>query len=157
MPAQLHLKEVLAGPQGKKYGPLPKVSLPGDDEQLLFFAQQLLSVLRNKAIYRRDTVAVFPYPEKARLEMMDGQSFRTFVDEFVACYKQKFGEKGAPYDVVRTMNRETAEGVLRCFKFWSGLREIESVNPVPRPVLVGDQVKMLVPGYDEETKTLTFG
>ncbi len=152
------LKEVLTGPQGTKYGALPKVAIPGDDETLLRFAQELLDELKNKPIYRRDNIVVFPYEEKARIEVMTASAFRTFVDKYVACFKPKFDEKGEPYDVVRSINKETAQGVLDCFEFWSGLREIVEVNPVPMWAMdaEGNGICML-PGYDEATKTLTFG
>jgi hypothetical protein len=104
-------------------------------------------------------VVVRPYTEKARIEPMSPSTFRTFVDKNVAVFKQKYDEKGEPFDVIRTINKETAQGVMDCDDFWIGLREILSVNPVPTPVIEtdGGSVKLLTPGYDEVTKTLTFG
>jgi hypothetical protein len=156
--AQAKLKEVLTGPQGLKYGALVKIALPGDDETLLRFSQDLLDELRLKPIYRRDMVVVRPYTEKTRIEPMSASTFRSFVDRYVAVFKQKYDEKGEPFDVVRSINKETAQGVLDCDDFWSGLREIVTVNPVP--MLSADEegnVTLLQPGYDEKTKTLTFG
>ena len=156
---QAKLKEVLTGPQGAKYGTLVKLAIPGDDETVLRFAIELLDELKNKPIYRRDMVVVRPYTEKARIEPMSASTFRTFVDKNVAVFKQKYDEKGEPFDVIRTINKETAQGVMDCDDFWIGLREIVSVNPVPMPVIEtdGGSVKLLTPGYDEVTKTLTFG
>jgi hypothetical protein len=89
---------------------------------------------------------------------MSASAFRTFVDKYVACFKQKFGDKGDAYDVVRSINKETAQGVLDCEDFWSGLREIVEVNPVPMCMMDDEgNVTLLQPGYDEKTKTLTFG
>jgi hypothetical protein len=162
--AQAKLKEVLTGPQGLKYGALVKIALPGDDETLLRFSQDLLDELRLKPIYRRDMVVVRPVmvtpgmKTGGRIEPMTASSFRTFVDHYVAVFKQKYDEKGEPFDVVRSINKETAQGVLDCDDFWSGLREIVTVNPVP--MLSADEegnVTLLQPGYDEKTKTLTFG
>jgi len=160
MPAQLHLHQVLSGPQGKKFGALPKVAIPTDDETLLLFAQELLVHLRKHGIYRRDNVPVVPYQAKARLEIISAQALRTFVDRYVACAKQKYDQKGTPFDVIRTINKETAQGVLECEEFWSGLREIVAVNPVPKCVIdleAEKPLRLLQPGYDEKTKTLTFG
>ena len=42
------LKEVLTGPQGVKYGALPKIAIPGDDETLLRFAEELLDETKLK-------------------------------------------------------------------------------------------------------------
>jgi hypothetical protein len=152
------LKEVLTGPQGVKYGALPKIPVPGDDETILRLAQELLDELKSKPIYRRDNIPVYPYGEKARIEVMNASAFRSFVDRYVACFKQKFDDKGEPYDVVRSINRETAQGVLDCMDFWSGLREIVEVFPMPVWVKNDDgNVVLLQPGYDDKTKTLTFG
>ena len=158
MPSQPQpLQEVLAGPQSTIYGPLPKVALPADDETLRRFALLLLPNLTDKGLYRRDNVPVFPYPAKARLEMMSAQSFRTFVDKYVACYKRKYDDHDEPFDTIRSMNKETAEGVLQCFDFWSELEEIVELNPVPMPAMAEDgSVYFLEPGYDAKTKTLTF-
>jgi hypothetical protein len=157
--AQAKLKEVLTGPQGAKYGALTKLAMPGDDETLLRFAQELLDELKPKPIYRRDMVVVRPYTEKARIEPVSPSAFRTFVDKYVAVFKQKYDEKGEPFDVIRTINKETAQGVMDCFEFWSELREIVTVNPVPMPAADenGENDKLLHPGYDEARKTLTFG
>jgi hypothetical protein len=152
------LKEVLTGPQAAKYGPLPKIAIPGDDETLLRFAQELLDELKSKPIYRRDNIPVFPYEEKARIDEMSASAFRTFVDKYVACFKQKFDHNGDAYDVVRSINKETARGVLDCKDFWSGLREIIEVNPVPMWSRDADgNLTLTEPGYDENTKALTFG
>ena len=152
------LKEVLTGPQGVKYGALPKIAIPGDDETLLRFAEELLDELKTKPIYRRDNIPVYPYDEKARIEVMNASTFRTFVDQYVACFKQKFDDKGEPYDVVRSINKETAQGVLDCIRFWTGLHEIMEVNPVSMWAMDSDGNEICMkPGYDEKTKTLTFG
>lgn len=152
------LKEVLTGPQGVKYGALPKIAVPGDDETLLRFAQEVLDELKTKPLYRRDNIPVYPYDEKARIEVMGASTFRTFVDRYIACFKQKFDDKGEPYDVVRSINKETSQGVLDCIDFWSGLREVVEVNPVPMWARDAEgNVAVMQPGYDEKAKTLTFG
>jgi hypothetical protein len=156
MPAKL--QEILIGPQAAIYGALPKVALPGDDETLLRFAKELAELLKDKGIYRRDATVVYPYQQKARLHAMTAHAFRTFIDEFVACSKQKFDNNGEPYDVIRSVNKETAQGVLEAYRFWSELHEIIAVEPLSVPVEdEGGNVSLLDPGYDPKTKTLTFG
>lgn len=151
------LQEILAGPQSVKYGPLPKIELPADDVLLSYFARQILALVKEKGIYRRDNVPVFPYTERARLEILEAQTFRSWLEQYLVCFKTKF-EEDDPYDVLRTMNKETAEGVLRCIEFWSGLLEIVTVNPVRLPCCATDNgpITLLKPGYDEDSKTLTF-
>jgi len=55
------------------------------------------------------------------------------------------------------MSKDTADGVLRCIDFWSGVPEIVTVNPVRLPACfeVGP-LELLQSGYDEKTKRLTF-
>ena len=101
-----------------------------------------------------------PYKEKARLEILTPHAFRTLVHRDIACCKRKDDDKGNPFDVVRTINTETAQGVLECSEFWIGLREILAIRLVPTFVLDPDAAtgaRLLQRGYDEKTKTLTFG
>ena len=59
MPSYLHLHEVLSGPQEEVWG-LAKGSIAGNsDETLLRFSQELLSLSRNRDIYRRITCPWF--------------------------------------------------------------------------------------------------
>jgi hypothetical protein len=153
------LQEVLVGPQAAKYGALPKLPLPGDDQTILRFAMDSLTLLKGKPIYRRDRVPVLLYPERARLEVLEAQTYRTWVERYFVCYKQKFDHHtGEPFDVIRSMNKETAEAVLKCVDFWRGLPEIEAVNPA-RSLSIDEEtseMSLLQPGYDDKTKTLTF-
>jgi hypothetical protein len=150
------LQEILVGPRCVKYGPLPKIELPGDDVLLLDFARQVLAVVKDKGIYRRDNVPVFPYMERGRLEIFEAQAFRSWAETVLVCFKTKFDDAGEPFDVLRTMNKETADGVLKCIEFWTGLLEIVTVNPVRLPSVSDNLLTLLEPGYDEKTKTLTF-
>ncbi|HKP04994.1 MAG TPA: hypothetical protein VJU77_16705 [Chthoniobacterales bacterium] len=100
---------------------------------------------------------MFPYAERARLEILDAHTFRSWVESFLVCYKTKIDNAGDSYDVLRTMNRDTAEAVLKCNEFWQGLHEVVTFNPVRLPVVSSmGQSRLLEPGYDEDTRTLTF-
>ena len=152
------LREVLTGPQTVKYGAIPKVQLPADDTLLSRFAREILAIVRMEGIYRRDNVPVLPNPMRRHLEILDAQTFRTWVESHLVCFKQKFEKNGEPFDVLRTMNKETADGVLKCMEFRSGLPELQAVNPVRLPSIdeETDEITLLEAGYDEKTKTLTF-
>jgi hypothetical protein len=153
------LQEVLTGPHAHKYGALPKVELPSDDALLSRFAQHILAIVKDKGIYRRDYVPVLAYPALRRLEVLDPQTFRTWVEQWLVCYKRRFDRNGVPYDALRTMTKEQAEGVLKCAEFWSGLPEIRTVNPERSVAIDPDTGKMILLdiGYDPKSKTLTFG
>ena len=151
------LQEILCGRQVATYGPLPKVEMPADNVLVSHFARQILQLVKDKGIYRRDNVPVFPYVERARLEVLEAQAFRTWLERFLVCFKTKFDGAGDPFDVLRTVNKETAVAVLKCIDFWTGLFEIVTVNPVRLPSLAADgTLTLLEPGYDEKTQTLTF-
>ena len=151
------LHEVLAGPLSETYGALPKIALPGDDELLLYFAKRILDLVKDQAIYRRDTVVVYPYEQRARLEPMEASAFRSWVEDYCVCYKVRYDQAGDPMHFLRTMPKDIADGVLNCVEFWQGLREIEECNSCPLPVLGGDGgMELLLDGYDAGSKTLTF-
>jgi len=123
----------------------------------LRFARLLLDIIREEDIYRRDNVVVFPYEQRARLEQMEASAFRSWVEDYCVCYKTRTEPSGDPYHVLRTMPKDIADGVLCCKDFWQGLREIEECNSCPLPVLdAAGGWALLLPGYDTETKTLTF-
>jgi hypothetical protein len=153
------LQEVLTGPQIIKYGPLPIVPLPGDDELGLYFAKHLLEILKHKGIYRRDNVVVRPYAEGACLKIVGAYGFSTWVEHHLLCYKTTFDQDGySSYPVLRTMSKAQAERVLACEDFWKGLPEIEAVNPA-RSLSIDEEtgeMSLLQPGYDDKSKTLTF-
>ena len=133
------------------------VPLPGDDELGLYFARHLLEILKDKGIYRRGNMVVRPDKRRACLEIMTAPAFSTWVEHHLVCYKMKF-QRGAPYQVLRTMNNKQAENVLACEDFWNGLAEIAALNPT-RSLSMDEQtgdINLLPVGYDERTKTLTF-
>ena len=151
------LHEVLSGPQADIYGMLPTLALPGDDTLLLLFARQILEVIKEHSIYRRDNVVVYPYEQRARLEPMEPTAFRSWIEDYCVCYKVRHDPAGDPYHVLRTMPKDIADGVLACQDFWQGLREIEECSSCPLPVYAADGAMVLpLAGYNPETKTLTF-
>jgi hypothetical protein len=152
------LLEILSGPQAKRYGALPKVQLPEDDSLLSFFAKEILAIVKQRGVYRRDNVPVLAHPTLVRLVILEPQTFRTWIEQFLVCYKRRWDRNGQPFDVLRTMSKEQAEGVLKCAEFWTGLPEIEAVNSERSLVIDPEtgEVTFLKAGYDAKTKTLTF-
>lgn len=152
------LLEILSGPQAKRYGALPKVQLPDDDSLLSLFAREILAIVKQKGVYRRDSLPVLAHPALVRLVILDPQTFRTWVERFLVCYKRRWDRNGQPFDVLRTMTKEQAEGVLKCDQFWTDLPEIEAVNSERSLVIDPEsgEISFLKAGYDAKTKTLTF-
>lgn len=151
------LEEVLSGALTAKYGSKPKIPLPGDDELLYTFAAALLKHLKDKGLYRRDSVAVVPFLEKRRLEPMIPGAFRSWLERHVVCYKVKYDKDGNPFDALRPVPKEMAEAVLQSWDFWPHLPEIQRMHPIPMPKIQEDgTLVMLQPGYDAASKILTF-
>ena len=149
--------ELLEGRLAERHGSKPKVELPGDDMLLIEFARQLASILKDKGLYRRDTVAVVPNDEQRRVGTVTCSTFRSLAEEHIVCFKTRYTNEGVPYDVLRTMPGETADGVLSSRTFWRELPVIIRVNPVPMPMLRKDnQIVLQTGGYDHDTQTLTF-
>lgn len=157
--AKHHYREVLAGPLAKKFGFKPKVEAPGEQQSLLLFIEDLLPVIENKPIYRRDNVPMFPNEEKGRLDQVRPSAFRSWVDRYAVCTREKPDKKtGESEEVIKSIPKDVAEAVLTSEDFWPRLREVMAVNPVPRPSIAkpGAPMKLLMPGYDDATETLTF-
>lgn len=156
VPVSLEETHVPGGNGRARAGSLPRVELPGDNVQLRGFAAELAKHLKNKGLYRRDTVVVVPFEEKERVEFMTASAFRTWAERYVAPYKTRHDESGAPYDVLRSMPVETAEGTLACWDFWPKLPNIEEINTIRLPTRKNGKLVLQAEGYEASTKTLSF-
>lgn len=151
------LREILPWPMGARYGPLPMVPLPQDDEVLLGVIEACADILRDKGIYRRDNIVVIPYEQRRRLMMMEAKMFCSWVLHFLMPTRTKWDKDGEPFTVCKDMPTEVAEKVLLSMDFWPALPEIEAVHAAPMPVIREDgTLALLGEGYDSETRTLTF-
>ena len=149
--------ELVVGEFAQKVEALPMVELPGDNSPLLKFALKLRIFLHDKGIYRRGDVPMYVNAEEKRVEVMGAATFRSWIEVYVVCFTRRIDSRGFRHTVLRTMNTEMSDGVLKCMDFYLSLRKVERVNPVPKPVLREDgRLAMLRGGYDAETKTLTF-
>lgn len=134
-----------------------KVALPGDDRLLYSFALELLDILKDKGLFRRDSIVMYCCTEEHQLRPMTASTFRVWVAQRVACYKRRRNSSGSVTIRWKRMSRDDAEAVLACFDFWQGLPEIEVINPVPMPAIDGNgRLTLSKPGCDAQTKTLTL-
>jgi hypothetical protein len=145
---------MLSGELAAKYGPLPMVPLPQEDEMLLGFVQGMAHFLRDKGLYRRDDVIVIVDDRKKRLVTISAKAFCSWTQHIVATSKTKYDANGDPYEVVKDMPTEVAEKVLLSFDFLESLPEIEDIHPVPLP-MDGAEISLLDEGYDRGI--LSFG
>lgn len=138
----------------------PKIRLPGDNRELLHFAKEVADVLATRNLFRRDRAPVVVNPEKARLDAMTPQMLRSWSQDHIVYFKEKTvssGDESRSIDIVKTMNVDTARGLIESWHFIDKLPEIERLNPVRLPVLRANGAIDLTPtGYFSETRTYTL-
>ncbi|MGA2632304.1 MAG: hypothetical protein ABSG54_19080, partial [Terriglobia bacterium] len=134
--------------------PRHKVQLPGDNRLLSNTAIDLGECLADKTIFvRNDEVVTL---DGNRLRPITPQAFRTLVEKYVVCYRQRSSPKDGPYDVDVTMHDDESRGILASPQFAEKLRRIGRFNLCRLPVLRPDgHIELLPEGYDEASKTLT--
>jgi hypothetical protein len=148
------LHEVLTGEMANRYGPLPVVPLPAEDELLIGFVHALGSHLRGKGIFRRDYVVVVPDEEKRRIRSISSDFFCSWSQQYVVTSKTKHDANGQPYTVYKDMPGEVAKKVLDSKFIRPYLDEIEEVREVPLPRADGSA--LLEPGFTDGTFTFAF-
>lgn len=136
---------------------LPAIKLPGDGVGMKSFAMEMASHLKDKGLYRRDSMVVIPFPEKARIEFMSASAFRSWAERHVTTFKTRVNAEGLPVNRVRSMPAESAEGVLSSWDFFPELPEIEEINPIRLPTCKDGKIVMQAEGYDATRKTFSFG
>lgn len=143
------LHEVLTGPMAARYGVLPLVPLPQEEDLLTSFIQQMGALLQGHGIYRRDAVIVLPDESVARLNIMEPEVFCSWAQERVVNYKIRYDKNGEPFTTYKDMPTEIAKKTLLSPIFRRYVPEIEEVFPIPLP---GDDadggLKLLVPGFE---------
>lgn len=149
------LYEVLAGEMGTKYGALPVVALPQEDELLIAFVHAMGEHLGDKGLYRRDRIIVIPNDERALLDEMTPEIFCSWSQAHVVTSKIKHDKNGEPFSVYKDMPTEAALKVLVSTFFVPYIPRIEVVHSLPLPKIVppaeGEAwgVALREPGFDE--------
>jgi hypothetical protein len=137
-----------------------KIRLPGDNRELVHFAGEIGEELKAKDFYRRDRTPVGINWDKARLEPISAQAFRTLSQRHLVFFKEKKiegEEENRVIQIVKTMIVDTARAVLESWDFIDRLPEIERVNPIRLPVMRGNGAIQLAPaGYFAEARTYTL-
>jgi hypothetical protein len=133
--------------------PRPKVRLPGNNWLLSETAAALGQHLADKSLFDRNGEIVFL--DASELRAVIPQTFRTLVERYVICYRQRpFND--ASYEVNVTMRDEEARGIMASPQFKEKLRHLRRVNLCRLPVLRADgKLELLPEGYDTASETLT--
>ena len=148
------LHEVLTGDMANRYGALPVVALPAEDELLIGFVHSIGAHLRGRGLFRRDYVTVVPDAEKRRIRLMTPESFCSWSQSHVVTSKIKYDANGQAYTVYKDMPGEVAKKVLASEFIRAYLDEIEEVHEVPLPRADGSA--LLEPGFMDGTFTFAF-
>lgn len=147
----------LTGPAAARYGALPKIPLPADNELQRSFNADVAHVLRAAGadLYRRATVPMRPFD--GRLMEMKPAPFVSWSQKYFVGYKTKTDRDGQPYQVLRDMTESVAKLTLEDHDFIGQLPQIHRVYPSPVPVITEQGALILcTPGYDPSTGTYVF-
>jgi len=136
------------------------VQLHGKNRLLSDFASDLGKALQNQRIFRRDKKVFIIDENGVSLVPVTEEMFRTWVEQFVVCYRKRTkeddGDGPRVIEQSQTMTKSEAAGVLSAPQFVSKLKEISRFNPVRMPFRghFGD-VELLNVGYDCESRVYT--
>lgn len=151
------MRRVLSGELAARFGPLPVVSLPQDDEPLLGWIYDVADILRDKGLYQRGDVVVIPMPTRRRLEVMSAEVFCSWVQRHLMPSKIKYDRSGEAREVYKDVPSDVAEKTLLSLDFVPHMPRIDSVMPAPLPTLDAEGNLVLLPvGYHAPTRTYTF-
>lgn len=149
------LTEKLTGPAAARYGPLPKVPLPGDNELHISWNESVASILKDKGLYRRDILPVVPFESK--LLQMKPTNFITWSQKFFVPYKTRIDRNGDPYEVLKDMTESVAHITLESLDFVMQLPAINRIYPSPVPIINDQDILIFcTPGYDPGSGTYVF-
>jgi len=133
VPSDLYV--LLTGERAERYGALPVIPLPGDDERLLEFVRAMGARLAAGAeIYRRGPVIHFPDQATRQLVTMKPEAFCSWSQDYVETVKIKHDKNGDPYEVHGDMSKDLALKVLEGPAFKEAIPEAQEIRPVPVPV-----------------------
>jgi hypothetical protein len=138
----------------------PKVRLPGDDRELGQFSREVGEIMAKRDLFRRDLTTVVVNPEKQRLDVVTPDMARTWVETHLVCFKEKIlgsGTSARVIEIAKTMNVDTAKGMLAARQFTTQLPELERLNQTRLPVMRKDGViDLLKPGHFPEGRIFTL-
>jgi hypothetical protein len=135
---------------------LPQVKLPRAGRQLRQFAREIGAIVGANGLFRRETTPVTIDPESGRIEDMNAQRLRTYVEDQLVTFEEQYTKKTGLTIIPETMGVDEARGVLECDAFRYPLRKLQRVNFVRLPVMRADgRIELLPKGYDPESGILT--
>lgn len=132
----------------------PKIRLAQAERLLSDFASDLGHALKDHMVFNRGGIPVVL--KLGRLQLLTPEALRTWAEQHVVCYTQKFSQAGV-LELKQTMSTDHARGVLESVQFMKELRPLRHVNPVPLPIMrPSGSIELLPVGYDKVSETLTL-
>ena len=150
------IQEVLTGPMAARYGALPVIPLPQDEDLLNSFIEQMGAILADKGIFRRDTVIILPDSKISRLNLMEPEVFCSWAQYHVVNYKLRYDKNREPVYVYKDMPTEIAKKTIMSPKFREYVPEIKEVFPIPMPGEDESGVMLMLPGFEAGNFTFEF-
>lgn len=151
------MRETLSGALAARYGVLPLVALPGDNEPLMGFLLDVADILRGVGIYRRDYLIVLPDCEKRRLREMKPEMFCSWSQRYFMGFKTRYDANDEPYVVTKDIPTDVAIKTLASGVVLESVPEIERVLPVPLPFFSDEGTLDVLPvGFYEPRGAFTY-
>jgi hypothetical protein len=146
--SSLGLHEVLTGNMAARYGALPMIPLPQDEDLLTSFIKQMGVILADKGIYRRDRVFVLVDEEKPRMNILEPETFCSWAQNYVVNYKIRYDKNGVPFAIFKDMPTEIAKKTLMSPSFTPFVPRIEEIFPIPVPRENEEVLVLMPPGFN---------
>ena len=152
----VRLHQVLTRAMAVRYGPLPLIRLPQEEDILLYFIDQMGKILSDKGIFRRDSVAVLADCNKARLNELQPEVFCSWAQSFVVNFKITYDDNNVPKTSYKDMPTEVAKKTLMSPSFLKHIPEITDLFPIPLPIKINGTCQLISPGFNDGSYTFEF-
>lgn len=145
------LCEMASGEVAARYGVLPIVPLPQNDELVCSFVDLMAEKLRDKPIFRK--AGGYAIERDGELIPLKRPGFVAWSQSYVLTARTRYDQNGDPYTELRDPTKEVVDRLLDAIAFEFAIREVKEVLPVPMPDQEGN---LRAPGYADGFWTQPF-
>jgi len=135
-----------------------EVELPRVNRLLSDFSREIGEVCSRNGVFLLDGVPVVLQPHSDRMEDLTPDSFRTYVEKDVLCWRlvKTKGEDGKPHFErgYESMGKMAAAAVLQSHEFRRQQRPLRMISRIPLPIFKDDKLVLQGPGYDRDSQIL---
>jgi len=135
-----------------------EIELPRVNRLLSDFSREIGEVCSRNGVFLLDGVPVVLQPHSDRMEDLSPDSFRTYVEKDVLCWrlvKKKDEEGNVTFERgYESMGKMAAAAVLQSHEFRRQQRPLRMISRIPLPILKDGNLVLQGPGYDHDSQIL---